>query len=631
MAKTAPNSRRLDGHRQIAEFVKIALKRSKRTRGILPPIITVIGAEGYGKSTLLRDLAGEHGGTSPLALIDLAALPSPSPVQIMREIERLLSRKVPAVARIKFPILLMGVQAISAPSDESEQRFIDRAPRKPLEWYGRTQFPGVADDEAAGAGYRALRGLRERWQDYQSDRGNLGASRDAWQLLCQALLEDLRAFTRPGLGHGVPTTNCLLLLDNADTESGQDFLSALAKARTWSPNLTDPLVVVAAFGTLPADLRRAADSPLMATDPHLTWTAWYERARQAVEGFSPWYRVQLSDLSLASTRGWVTSQAVSTSDHDAEYVYSITQGHPGATLKIAKRLQGLPTASRAGHGLPGLISAEAEDDLLAAACPPGLGDRELDALTVFAATLRPTLRAAGSVFQTLMPGGVRELDARDLFLSLLWADGDDPLAIRPYHRWLLSRRLARDGTRWQEVHEAYLKYYTSEGGGSTAQWYHRLALASLASPERLHDVARYLDRQFEQFRARNTGRTAELPSLSEGAWNDMLADITSAPNRLLLAYSEQQAPGPTIDTWSTVGRLEGIGESPESLRAITRLVAARWLLSDPALDPLCNAASIAESEYLELARLTPGGTGLFYAEATRFRDFLTHGRTSGEP
>jgi hypothetical protein len=80
-----------------------------------------------------------------------------------------------------------------------------------------------------------------------------------------------------------------------------------------------------------------------------------------------------------------------------------------------------------------------------------------------------------------------------------------------------------------------------------------------------------------------------------------------------------------------VGRLEGIGESPESLRAITRLVAARWLLSDPALDPLCNAASIAESEYLELARLTPGGTGLFYAEATRFRDFLTHGRTSGEP
>jgi hypothetical protein len=213
--------------------------------------------------------------------------------------------------------------------------------------------------------------------------------------------------------------------------------------------------------------------------------------------------------------------------------------------------------------------------------------------------LTPELRqvACSSVFRYLSWPDVDVRDVRDLLLGLMWAEETpgNELVVRPLPRLLLTRRLARDDGLWRDVHQGYLSHY-SGARNTVAVQYHYLALATLPGPGNLGEVAGYLD--------------AELaPKRPAAEWNAMLGAITAAPNRL----------DPVGDQRDAVKQLAGRGEPGDRLRAVTRLVAARWLAGDRLFDPAHRLARLVADEYFELARLVEADTEVFYMESNRFR------------
>jgi hypothetical protein len=651
---------RLYGRERIRRFVADALGRTANRDMPTPPIMIVTGPAGYGKTSLLAGLADDHKGSSPTAWLDFAGNPDATPMQVMVAIANSMGIRGSG-GSVRFPLLMMGISAITldgdsmhsladqlnarlrsgGPSGQASTPVAEDAARllpfadgralipeggagsrlgdalwrrqlgERLDWYARNRVPGRSDHSA----YGPLLALHDRWAKFQAAHDE-EARRDVWRVLCRALLADLRTYAKATLWRGARTSNCLLLLDNADAPIGRAFLEELAEARRRTAEGPDPLLVVAAQETRPR-LQPAAGVPQASADEDLSYREWASAARDREVPVSPWYPVQLTGLSLGHVRDVVASHVLRTSEKDAQFTYMVTGGHPCAVRELARMLAAIPDPLPPGFDLRALVNREAEDTLLDMVRPRNLRDADLDAMAVFGITLRPRLAPGNSALRSLGWAGVSELDVRDRFLDLMWAREDEgAFTIQPLYRWLLTRWLARDRDRWQVTHEAFLAHYrASQGQDLDAVLYHELALTTMSAPGSLHHVVRSLAREFERTDGPNNGQ-----------WNDLLAAVTTAPNRLVQADAEYQAPYVATmlphDIWEVIQRLEGTwerGDDSGLLKTVARLVAARWLFNDPLFDPKRKAALPLAEGYRELARMTPGNAEVFYRQASKFR------------
>jgi hypothetical protein len=651
----------LYGRGKILRFVSDGLKPS-RDRDT-PPITLLIGPRGSGKSLLLDRLKADHRTSSPTARLDFGRSPDASPEAVMLDIGYQLSPGLPRVGKVRFPLLGIGLLAVSldpesrsSPTEQLDQLVNNRGKvtGRMLANLGKQvgtllptpEYQSIATEVGAALGWIVDGINRHRVGDYLTwyannvGRGNgtrvgplllmhewwraahtpdgTAARGELLRALCAALLADLRdGFNRAGLMHGLRTTNCLLLLDNSDSDTGSEFLQTLAECRRLAPGEPDPLSVVAAQGRWP-EVYPAVGPPILPADESLNYADWLTAAKRQETPGSPWYPVLLADLDTANATSMVTSHVLGAAWRDIDFVQDISGGSPFAVRELATQL------NLAGTGFDPrrVLTRQLEDELLARLRPAWLGDRDLLAMAVFAATLRPTLRAAGSAFKSLRWTGVadgdadetylNELDIRDLFLSLMWArdGGEDWLTVRPLPRLLLMRLLARDGALWDQTHEGYLAHYRTQAAlDQVAEQYHLLAVTTLPSGGNVGKVATHLEKQFG--------------AANPGEWNAVLTAITTAPNRLRQVsdgqHQEDGQPGFAGDPEEAVRRLAGVASPDDRLRTITRLVAARWLYNDRLFDPRRRLARLLDREYYELAQLTDGDSDVFYREVSGFR------------
>lgn len=675
------------GWERVRKFVAEALDRSRNKSAPTPPIMILVGPSGYGKTELLEDLAKAHRGSSPTVRLDFAGNPDATPAQIMLAIGRPLEEHVPGVGSARFPLLMTGISAIAlregglgSLADQlatqlrtgggisgsavtnltsnaakllpsAEQRalvtsggtaiggVIDwvraRQIRRRLVWYARSGNPEGMD----GSDYGPLLALRDRWLE-SLNAGDPEVRRAArlhvWRVLCRALLADLRAFPKAGLSHGERTTNCLLLLDNADAPVSKEFLEMLAETRLKATDGADSLVVVAAQRTRPA-LQPAVGPARDPAEGGLSYQEWLKATLSPGIPMSPWYPVRLAGLSLGQVREIVSSHVLRKAENDAKFTYAVTGGHPGAVRELARVLAAIPDPLPADFDPRTVVSRQEEDTLISMIRPASLSETDLAAMAVFGLTLHPRLKVGDHVFRSLAWNSVKglawnnvkELDVQERFLDLMWARGEDAFGIRPLYRWLLTRWLARDKDLWREAHESFVAHYrTSEGYDPAAERYHQLALTTMSSLGNLHEVAKYLAEQFARLGDRMIGGARVLADLRADEWNDTLASITTAPNRLMEADAERWELGAVSvlprDPWEVVRRMDRIGRPDDPLRVITRLVAARWLFNDLLFDPKRKTSLMLTEDYLELARITPGdaNAGVFYAEAGHYRKIV---------
>jgi hypothetical protein len=645
----------LFGRGRVLRFVADALDRSRNRE--TPPVVLLIGPRGSGKTVVIDRLEADNRSSAPTARLDFELTRDASPAQVMLDIGTLLSPGVARVGRVRFPLLGIGLIAVTLdpdspvsaaeqlatrlrargglsgkaladlaaqagrllPSPEQQAMvseagavlgwILDGISRRRLDgyldWYARVAGRGN------GTSTGPLLALHQQWRTAVSaddTEARRDARRDVWRALCAALLADLRAeFNSAGLWHGLRTTNCLLLLDNAGSPAGAELLETLAECRRKAAGQTDPLLVVAALGTRPG-IQPPVGPPVSAADERLSHAGWLSAARDPEAPRSPWYPVQLTELSIGNVGSIVGSHVLGKVWRDVDFVHAVTGGHSAAAWEIARLL------GRAGPGFDprDLLTREVEDTLLGMLRPARLTDEQLAAMAVFGVTLHPQLKAGAGVFRSLGWRHVNELDIWDHFLDLMWAHGEDGFTIRPLPRLLLSRWLARDADLWERAHEGFLAHYrTREARDPVAEQYHLLALTTSAPDGNLGKVAAYLNGLLDR------------ADRSVAQWNDYLVAITAAPNRLRHAAAERAASGAARDlrgdAEDVVKRMAGVSAPGDRLRTVTRLVAARWLSSDRLFDPERRLARLLDREYYELTQLTVGESDVFYAEASNFR------------
>jgi len=641
----------LYGRGRILRFVSDGLDRSRDRE--TPPITLLVGPRGSGKTVLLDRLKTDHCKGSPTARLDFGLAPDASPEAVMLDIGYQLSPGVSRVGKVRLPLLGLGFLAVgldpesrASPAEQLDQLLSARpkAAGQMLANLGKqvgTLLPSpeqqvIAAEAGAALGWivsairrRKLgeylawyvgtvgRGngtkvgpllqMHEWWREAHTP-GGTKARRDLWRVLSAALLADLRAgFNRASWTHGRRTTNCLLLLDDADRTAGAEFLETLAECRRLAHGETDPLLVVAAQGRRP-ELNPTVGASIGPDDEALNYAGWLAAGRKRQAPGSPWYPVFLADLGTDNVTSMVTSHVLGKTWRDVDFVQDVSGGNPLAARELASQL----TLVGRGFDPRQMLTRQVEDDLLAGQRPTWLGDRDLLAMAVFAAGLRPRLTAVGSVFRSLRWMTVNQLDIRDLFLSLIWALEEDRhwLAVKPLPRLLLARLLARDGELWDRTHDGYLTHFRTQAArDDTAQQYHLLALTTSAAGDSIGKVAAHLDKQ--------------LDVLGLSDWNGILTAITTAPNRIRQADDDRRAAGGAPDfadnPEDAVRRLAGVASPGDRQRTISRLVAARWLYNDRLFDPRRRLARLLEREYYELAQVADRDSDVLYREASHFR------------
>ncbi len=403
------------GRGKVLRFVADGLDRS-RDRDT-PPVVLLLGSRGSGKTMLLDRIEARHRTGSPTARLDFGRNPDANPAAVMLDIGSLLSPRVARVGKVKFPLLGIGLIAVSldpeseaSPAEQLDQRLsarvrlsgrvlgelakqagtllpsheqpfvaeaatvlgwiIDGISRRRvgeyLDWYAGTVGRGN------GTRLGPLLRLYEWWRDALI-HDDADARRDVWQALCVALLADLRAdFNQFSWKHGRRTTNCLLLLDNVDSTAGTEFLETLADCRRKVTGETDPLLVVAAQRTRP-ELQPAAGPPIMSTGEDLSYATCLAAAREQEDQPSPWYPVPLTDLSVGNVTSMVDSRVLGKAWRDVDFVYTVGGGHPVAVQALARRL----ALANPDFDPRSVLTRELEDDLLGKLRPAWISDREL--------------------------------------------------------------------------------------------------------------------------------------------------------------------------------------------------------------------------------------------------------------
>lgn len=652
----------LYGDDRVRRFVKDGLERFRNRD--TPPIVLLIGPHGSGKTALIEKLEADHRKAAPVARLDFSASSDAGSASVLLSVMSELSKHVDRIGSPRFPRLKIGLIAVTLDSESPEglKEELDRKLRNRHPVTGEmlsrvavvaslllpTPVDGKVKDLGQVIGW-AVDGIRKhqlgsylgwyaanvghehgfgdrlgpllhlhgqsRWHESSEESGRGGAGnarRDAdslvWRVLCRALLADLRdGFNKATLTHGRRTANCLLLLDNADTAISQEFIQTLAECREESPRETDPLLVVAAKGTLP-DSRPSVGDPIAASAGNLTYKKWLEKSRPQGENRSQWYPIRLSKFTESHVETMTNSHVLGRKWQDANFVYGLTGGHPACTEILVRKLTDMSQSSDVRE----VLTREVEDDLLRTLRPGGEPtDRQLDAMAVLSLAHKPSFGAGISVFRHLGEDGSLYPEIRDLFTSLMWGKEEKGLEIDPLPLLLLSSRAARKKDRWEAVHDGFLAYYRSERGRDEVSGkYHILAQVTMSSFSDIQKVVDFLDCLFEN------GNLEE--------WHKNLKIISLAPNRIRFSGLDRGGSGGESNFAGSpedaVRFLAGARKQGDRKRVISRLLIALWLHNDWLFDPERRLARLLEQEYFELAEMTAGSGELFFREAGKYRN-----------
>lgn len=367
---------------------------------------------------------------------------------------------------------------------------------------------------------------------------------EATELLWAAFLADLNAAFGKGRGKRSWSLNCVILLDNIDTEPGRLMLKTLTDARRGRP---DPLTVVTTSAGAVAEHLARGESIPFAED------AGYEdfKRRTPVRDSYP---VRLRDLTLDEVTDMVSAVGVSwlgARRSLAASVYRLTHGHPAATNVVISAIgdsHSRPSSLRAllkenwRGPVDETVSSTVEERMLREFVD-GTAKEPADRLMVCSAA-RDVEQAEELSRSGLVPP---PHDGDEIVPAELQVEDPDTgrMTMLPVLRTLLLRRLAADRRKWTATHE-----WLRENGRQADKPYHALANHDITSvAERLSGMLGDADTWF-----------AELRSIT-AAPNDLDTDEAD-PDRVLAAAG-----------WA------GPADGPE--RTIARIVAALWTANDP--------------------------------------------------
>lgn len=652
------NSSLAYGRKGVIDLVR-ALMTRREQGGMLRnqqfPILVVEGFPGAGKTALLSNLAARLDQQVPHAQLDLEANKQASVPQLLSALAFELSRKCPRYGALQFPRFIIGQLVMNLELDLTDR---SRARRQVVEELQRHRgFEAAArvlQDMAGGVldimgrhvgvpvkppdnllrqavkwmmehvlGQRIVLGPFQEWYGHRDlglphnsidvlielrRRATNSAEEDNRQwiddLCWAAFLADLRAeFTR-GRRADERSLNCVVLLDNADTDLGRRFLHQLVRARSeravGEPDDADPMTVVTTSrGGLLADLppaHLAEDTDQAAGGPGHTRTGQPPSAADWSRVW--WLRHRLPDLTEDEVGRAVTDMALSWGDNRrlARLVYQLTGGHPASTrlmLDTVARLApqkwiepeailGRRARPDPAHQHPATVEADMLGRMLGDVPAPALRDLEVCA----AARERDHALALAGHEDLVVSGPAHYGEDLD---PVLWpADGSaGPVLLRRLLRRCLARRDSSVAPNWSKVY-AKLRHLCRTGGDEAGELYYALAEGELGF------VARRL-----------RGRLEELDST---AWAGLLTSVTAAPH-------EGRHPQVPIDE---VGALVSEAGLDADAVPVGQLVAGLWIAADPFTDSRRrNLHFQIAVDYAAVSRVCPGGPHAVFLEAER--------------
>jgi len=357
-----------------------------------------------------------------------------------------------AIAEHVAGLLTMRVQRV---------RFLARIDRGPaLLWFAPKGQSGT--DAALGALVNLSR---------LASSPSPAASKAVDQCLIRALLDDLRQSVvkipqRPG--------NCLLLLDDADSPAGMEFLENLLRARldqSQAGMAADPLTVVAASGDLrmlgTMSKRRCDVADLTAADLGRT-AAWI---RVALNDMSPVDVQNLVDEKMSLSVAMDATEAPLDNFATQHLIYRLAGGHALTTCLALHKLENQPhLIGDLSHLLKGDGLKESES-------------LEQHVLQKIVRTLQPRRRDIPRFWNDLAVmsaarnrdevgylakffSGPADWRERALLCDSLWCrpQRDGSVAMLPVARYFLLRKLAE--TQWDEVFAALYEVYETPSGSA---------------------------------------------------------------------------------------------------------------------------------------------------------------------
>jgi hypothetical protein len=487
------------------------------------------------------------------------------------------------------------------------------------------------------------------WQRGQGEDEHYRADKT----LCDAFLTDMRTdYNNTGLRHDRRTRNPGLLLDNADSRAGRHLLELIEECRRKSGRegeTADPLLVVPVQHHPPT---REAGKPIEAaeqdegTEHGLDFGRWRAKSVKA-DYLTLWCPVRLSALGDSDVVEMTASRLLGRIHHDADFIRSLTGGHPEATGRLTGLLKHLDSSvglpSLLDHPVPPELRDQWETDraditvgdhLLRRAfadvlrtLPDGSMNPDsialLDAMAVGAATPGFRLGACQAALNYCRWEKVTTEAARNRLTETMWwtDSGDGEPGLHPLAVLLLRHWLARDPAKWANVHGGYVTYY-SNPADAALRHRHKLALvvpdarwtdtvpdtdgtSSSSHLGHLLEVVRFLGRERESA----PGRDMESAGHHIRAWLDVLDTVVAAPNRLRTTHHPEVL----------VRELAGPPDSGSPHQVIARLAVARWLFNDRLFDPGHQLARVVADEYINLARLSGVGGDLLYEEEAKYR------------
>ncbi|GLY69296.1 hypothetical protein Atai01_59150 [Amycolatopsis taiwanensis] len=574
------------------------------TRSRSHPVVVVEGARGYGKTALLDALAHGLDQRVPYARVNFESHRAASVPEVLSAIAFQLGKTCDRYGSLRFPLLTIGRKVMRAKLPESRPEAREAVRRLLAEQVDLEAMRSILFD-AAGAlaqtlspddsrGFilrillrlgleglsrviRHAKSLSPDWYGHR-DRGLKNNGLDvlvdlnAWvkdgstfeinELLWDAFLTDLRDNFQNS-GHAAEMTlNCVVLLDDADTPLGQEFLNGLVYTRESRVVLGmdpgDPMTTVATSrGELLSEVgpRGLVEFTNRKTDRSLRYDPQGEP--------NWWCRYRLADLSESEAGIMVSSLPPNTDGHVqpiaghqlTSMVYSFTGGHPASTAMLVEATSKRPL--KFGSTLAVLLDRpESGHD----ADRPPLGEslrRQLlgeftvdtyrDLVTCAAARTRQhasLLAARGE----LLVGG---LNSYQEIAPVLWpaSGGAGPNVLRRLLLRELAARSDDETANWTKVVE-WLRARCEEDADDEGVLHYALANGDIATT-------------CEGLRQR---LTADDPV----GWVRLLRSVTSMPRRPVPSADSEVPP---------MDQLAAAIDNPSS--RLHRLVVARWIVFDP--------------------------------------------------
>lgn len=694
-------------------FLRRMLWRPTGGPTIPEPVVSLLGPHGSGKSTVLRALSRECGGTvvharldftQPIALDPIAAVAVVA-FQLMRGWTNL--RRDPTFHRVGLCLLALNEQL-------ENNREVARGQIKELirQYVGHTRL-GQAGDNAselvadtakvvtavtkiaampqgqaveaineyakpviAALLHRAARwGLRGamRWhstvpeaEDANTIDSLIALSQnnrhEALNYLMKALLADIQ----DNVAHHPASAGCrcltpqqdrhdhawVLLVDNADTDNGGRFLTALLRARQErmtvpvdTPPQGDPLLVVAAVEQWNSTWgqwwrepwRVAADAPTKRPIPlfsEANRVQWAQHIQQVAGGPGVdtnrgWYPVWLDPLTTTET-ATIAPRPATEWDQRAfgELLHRLTANRPAAVIEVQQQISANSVTVDPDDPVPrSLLSAPDGDGItplwerVVSSCLSGTlltrrPWRSVPSVVAVTTHLGEPRRLSDDLPAEVFPDAARTL--RELRTNLwvstfaarpspLWrigrGDAEHPATVHPWlARCLLAGLAAESDANPLEPHEP--------AQPSEARLWDTL-FTTLAGIHGQADLGRALfcDLACNQFTDVVTALIGQFDDIDHRAWVRLLDDVTSAPCRLPAIQSTQRS-------YDQLSPEHVPGRSPLEA-ATTSLVAVLWLYRDLLTVPRPRWDKQISTDFTRLAALSGRGDVSALDEAAR--------------